>query len=226
MKALALSGWAQYVASLDSVLPENAHKIDYGDCTSVDAVFQRIAESGMHQPDVAVGWSLGGQLLVRATAAGIIQPKHLVLLGAPYQLVADKRFKGGKPKMMATALRLAFTANADALLNRFQAEFLAQGDSHAECIKEAAPHFLAPAACNAWLFWLDELIHYSCSGLDFSHFPRTSIIHGQNDAVIPYANAVEFSQKIQNSTLYPLANCGHAPHWHDANFVRNVITGL
>lgn len=226
MKSLALSGWAQYAASLENVLPENAHKIDYGDCTSVEAVFQRISESGMQQPDVAVGWSLGGQLLVRATATGIIQPKHLVLLGAPYQLVANKQFREGKSKMMTAALRLAFTTNADALLNRFQAEFLAQGDCNAGCIKEAAPHYLAPAACNAWLFWLDELIHYSCSELNFGHFTRTSIIHGQNDAVIPYANAVEFSHKIQHSTLYSLPNCGHAPHWHDANFVRNVITGL
>lgn len=225
MKVLALSGWAQYAASLDAVLPDDATKIDYGDCKSVEAVFKRIAESGAAEPDVAVGWSLGGQLLVRATAAGVIAPKKLVLLDAPYQLVADKQFRKGKAKMMVAASRLALQANASLMLREFQAEFLAQGDSNAAHIREVSPQYLAAEEGKEWLFWFDELAHFSCAGLDFGGFPPTHIIHGQRDAVIPYANAEAFCERIAASTLHSLPKCGHAPHWHDANFVKQVITG-
>jgi pimeloyl-[acyl-carrier protein] methyl ester esterase len=221
MQVLALSGWAQYAASLGNVLPDDAHRVDYGDCTTVEAVFKRLSLTP--EPDVAVGWSLGGQLLVRAVAAQAIRPKHLVLLGAPYQLVANAHFRGGRPKMATKALRMAFTLNADALLQKFQADFLAEGDCHAEHIKNAAPHFLAPAACNEWLFWLDQLIEFSCKGLDFSAFPRTDIIHGKQDAVIPFANAERFAECIPHAVLHALPDCGHAPHWHNANFVKTVI---
>lgn len=225
MNVFALSGWAQRAASLDAVLPENAVKVDYGDCTSVEQVFRRITGSGLAQPDVAVGWSLGGQLLVRATAAGVIAPKKLVLLGAPYQLVADKQFRKGKPKMVVAASRLALQANAGLMLREFQAEFLAQGDSNAAAIRAVAPQYLALGEGMHWLFWFDELAHFSCAGLDFGGFPPTHIIHGQRDAVIPYANAAAFAERIAAASLHALPECGHAPHWHDANFVKQVITG-
>lgn len=224
MRVLALSGWVQYAQSLDSVLPDDAVKIAYGDCSSVEAVFKRMKEAEMPQPDVAVGWSLGGQLLARAVAAGVIAPKRLVLLGAAYQLVSDKHFSGGKSKMVIGATRLALQANMSATLKQFQVESLAQGDSHSEFIRATAPQFLNLDEENDWLFWFDELARFSCRTLDFSGFPRTSIVHGQNDPVIPYANAIEFNKRIDAATLHSLPNCGHAPHWHDANFVKSIIT--
>ncbi|MCH2548031.1 MAG: alpha/beta hydrolase [Alphaproteobacteria bacterium] len=223
MSVLALSGWAQYAASLDAILPDNALKVEYGDCTSVEAVFNRIQSANIAEPDVAIGWSLGGQLLVRAIAAGVIAPKHLVLLGAPYQVVADKYFKAGKNKFTIGASRLALKVNADAMLQQFQADLLAKGDSNSAHIKAIAPQYLAPSDCNAWLFWFDELERFSCRDLKLSNFPPTTIVHGKNDAVIPYPNSLEFADKIKNSTLHSLENCGHAPHWHDTNFVKSII---
>lgn len=225
MKILALSGWAQYAQSLDNVVPEGAEKIFYGDCASVAAVFARIQAAGMPQPDIVIGWSLGGQLLVRAIAAGIIRPKRLVLLAAPFQLVADKHFRGGKPRLMVAASRLALLADAGFMLRQFQADMLAQGDSNAAAIKEISPQYLAPTDGMEWLYWFDELARFSCRDLDFSAFPPTDIIHGHNDAVIPYANGEAFAEHIRGSRLHGLEKCGHAPHWHDANFVKQVITG-
>lgn len=225
MHILALGGWAQYAQSLDNVLPEGAEKVFYGDCASVEAAFSRIQSVGLSRPDIAVGWSLGGQLLVRATAVGIIRPKRLVLLAAPFQLVADKHFRGGKPRLMVAASRLALQADAGFMLRQFQADMLAQGDSNAAAIKEISPHYLAPVEGMEWLFWFDELARFSCNNLDFRAFPPTDIIHGDNDAVIPYANGEAFAAHIAGSRLHELEKCGHAPHWHDANFVKQVITG-
>lgn len=224
MPSLALSGWAQTADALSDVLPDGSQKITYGDCVDVPAVFSRMREANA-APEVAVGWSLGGQLLVRAIAAGVVRPQRLVLLGAPWQLVADKRFVGGKPKAMVAGSRLALKAAQEKMLSEFQKEFLAYGDSNAAHIKAVAPQSLDLCPQNDWLRWYDELASFSCADLDFSGFPRTVVIHGEKDVVIPPANATAFAQAITGAELHMLPKCGHAPHWHDANFVRQVITG-
>jgi pimeloyl-ACP methyl ester carboxylesterase len=223
MHVLALSGWAQFANSLEDVLPPDAHSVSYGDCAGPDEVFARLAV--VAQPDVAVGWSLGGQLLVRAVAAGIIRPRHLVLLGAPYQLVADARFPEGKSKRVVAGSRLALKLGAGLMLREFQHDFLAYGDREAASIKRIAPRYLDLRPQNDWLLWYDELARFSCADVDFSAFARTSIIHGTKDVVIPPANATAFARSIKGAELHLLEECGHAPHWHDANFVKQVITG-
>lgn len=224
MRVLALNGWAQQAESIRNVLPEDAQIVYYGDCASVEAVFKRL-QAADTTPDVLFGWSLGGQLAVRAVAAGILRPKKLVLMGAPFQLISDKQFKGGVMKPVIAASRLALQANADMMLREFQGMMLAQGDSKAKQVRAAAKDYVAPSAGNEWLFWFDELAHFSCRHLDFADFPPTHIIHGEEDAVIPFGSAVAFHSHIQGSTLHRIEKCGHAPHWHDANFVKTVITG-
>lgn len=223
MSVLAINGWAQKADSIRSILPESADLVGYGDCNNVEEVFKRIAATNP-EPDVMVGWSLGGQLALRAVAAGVARPKKLVLLGAPYQMVADKHFKGGTPKMMVLASRAALATNAEFMLREFQAGMLAKGDSKEAAIKATAPAYLAPVEGMEWLFWFDELERFSCRHLDFSGFPPTHIIHGDNDAVIPFANAEHLHAQIAGSTLHKLEKCGHAPHWHDENFVKTIIT--
>lgn len=224
MKVLALNGWAQKAESIRNVLPEGAEIVGYGDCASVETVFKRMQEAHA-EPDVLFGWSLGGQLSVRAVAAGIIRPKRLVLMGAPYQLVSDREFKGGVNKAVVMASRLALATNAEFMLKEFQGTMLAQGDSLAATVRAEAKDWVAGTEGMEWMFWFDELAHFSCRHLDFGGFPPTDIIHGDGDAVIPFGSAEAFHARIAGSTLHRMKKCGHAPHWHDANFVKTVITG-
>lgn len=225
MKTLALSGWAQYPESLANVVPEDTTFFSYGEYGSVDACFAAMKKLPQTSPHIAIGWSLGGQLLVRAIAEGVLKPKWLVLLAAPFQLVADSQFRGGVPKAVVNASRLALKANPGLMLSEFQAMLLARGDSRADHIKAVSPKFLAQDKQMHWNFWYDELVRFSCYEIDFSRFPPTDIIHGTEDAVIPYPNALAFAKRLPVSSLHRLNFCGHAPHWHDANFVRRVITG-
>lgn len=224
MHVVALNGWAQRAESIRNVLPEDAPIVYYGDCASVETVFKRL-QAHPAEPDVLFGWSLGGQLAVRAVAAGIIRPRRLVLMGAPFQLVSDRHFKGGVSRAVTVASRLALQANAELMLKEFQGTLLAQGDGNAREIRRIARDYVASVAGMEWLFWFDELAHFSCRHLDFSGFPPTDIIHGVEDAVIPFGSAVAFHTHIAGSTLHRVEKCGHAPHWHDANFIRTVITG-
>lgn len=224
MQVLALNGWAQKADSIRSILPESADVVGYGDCASVETVFRRIQDANP-APDVLVGWSLGGQLAARAIAAGVVRPGRLVLIAAPFQLVADRKFRGGVSKAVIMASRMALAANAGFMLREFQGDMLAKGDSKAHEIKAIAPEHLAPVEGMEWLFWFDELAHFSCRHLDFSGFPPTQIIHGEEDAVIPFPNGEALHNHIPGSALHRMQKCGHAPHWHDANFVRTAIKG-
>lgn len=221
MSTLALSGWGQPADALAPVCPADTVFFDYAAHPSVDAC---MAELGKCRADVAVGWSLGGQVLVRAVAAGIFKPKRLVLIAAPFQCAADAFFPLATPPAMLAASRAGFIANADAMLKQFSM-FLALGDvKQQEVVRQLLGH-AAPVAGENWLFWFDELVRFSCRSLDFSQFPPTDIIHGREDAVIRMAQGEAFQKAIPHAQMHVMAGCGHVPHWHDASFVRRVIKG-
>lgn len=224
MSVLALNGWAQAPEALSMVLPDNASIFSYGEYHKVDDCFAALKQ-GETAPDVAVGWSLGGQLLVRAVAAKVLQPKRIVLLAAPFQLVSDAHFHGGVPKAMLMASRLALAAAPAKMLEEFQAYMLGKGDSKEEQIHAKAPRYLNQNPHMHWLFWFDELMRYSCRELDFSNFPSTDIIHGTEDAVVPFASGKAFAEHIPHACLHRLPMCGHAPHWHNPVLVSSIICG-
>src|SRR5690349_8984668 len=85
-----ISGWGQAHDSLASIAPDSATHLDYSNFTNIGAFFDSIKGQA---PDILVGWSLGGQIALRAISDGIIKPKKLVLLATPYQFVASKDVK-------------------------------------------------------------------------------------------------------------------------------------
>src|SRR5262249_47693514 len=82
---ICLSGWGQAHDSLEIIAPQAQH-VPYKPYPSFDAFAGTL--HGI-QCDMLIGWSLGGQLAARLVAAGILQPKRLVLLAAPFQFLAD-----------------------------------------------------------------------------------------------------------------------------------------
>ena len=223
MYALALSGWGQPADAISNVCPPETAYFNYADYDSVDHCFDDL--NAHREVEVAIGWSLGGQILVRAIAAGVIRPKKLVLLAAPFQCAADNHFPLGTPLAMLQASRMAFMENADAMLQQFAA-FLAMGDSEPQRIVRELMNHRAVTQGQNWLFWFDELVRFSCRTLDFAGFPETHIIHGDQDAVIRLPQGEAFAAAIKNSKLHVLKGCGHVPHWHDASFVRRVINEM
>lgn len=221
MSMLTLSGWGQPPDALAPVCPAGTQFFNYAAYPSVDAC---MAELGKHQCDTVIGWSLGGQIAVRAVAAGILRPKRLVLIAAPFQCCADAFFENATPAAMLAASRAALVANADAMMQQFIA-FLAMGDSNPQNIIHHLMRHRATIKKQNWLFWFDELVRFSCRSLDFHHFPPTDIIHGDHDAVIRFPQALAFENAIPNATLHKFSGCGHVPHWHDPERVRQIIAG-
>lgn len=219
MSVLALSGWGQPEDALSIVAPD-ALTVDYGRFSSLPTFF---AELSYHKHcDVAVGWSLGGQLLVRAIAAGVIHPQRLVLLAAPFQIQASDAFPVAAPAAMLAESRMQLEQSPARMLKQFQA-IIAMGDSKAdEIVKTLRP---AVVEGHHWFYWFDLLTQFSCLDVCFSGFPLTNIVHGENDAIVRVSQAHEFAKRLPQHTLHLMKDTAHAPHLHDAGLIRNIISG-
>jgi pimeloyl-ACP methyl ester carboxylesterase len=215
MSILCLTGWQQPADALEAIAPGAQH-FDYASYTDVEAMLRDLPKT----PDLAIGWSLGGQLLVRAIAGGHVKPKALMLLAAPFQFIADEGFPRSMPAATFQEFRTGYRASPEETLRQFHT-LLALGDTKAKPITTALN-----ATRQAWkhgLFWLDVLAAFSCEQVDFNAFPPTTVIHGLKDKVADPANAEAFSKRISHARLLPWDNCAHAPHMHDAEALREIV---
>ena len=194
MSILCLTGWQQRNDELASVVPADAQHFDYASYDNVKVMFADLPAN----TKMAMGWSLGGQLLVRAVANGYIKPELLVLLSAPYQYVADEYFPHGVHENGLKEFRDNYDKNAPATLKQFNA-LVGLGDNSALRVIRALND-----CSEIWsngLFWLNELTSKYCYNMDFSQFPKTLIVQGKNDKVIDPVNAMMFAKKIPQSQL-------------------------
>lgn len=215
MRILCLTGWQQEKNALATIAPDALH-FDYAAYDNVETVFQMLPKT----PDVAIGWSLGGQLLVRAVAGRHIRPEKLILLAAPFQCIADAHFPQGMRTEDFNAVKSHYVRNPEAAVAQFQA-LVAMGDKYPRRILKA----IRPdsALWRDGKFWLDELGRTSCRELDFSEFPETIILHGEYDKVIHPASAKEFSLRLPSAKVFWLPDRGHALHIEGKDYLLKLI---
>jgi len=215
MTVLCLTGWQQPADALTSIAPDALH-FDYASYTDVGAMFAALPRA----PKLAIGWSLGGQLLARAAAEGYCRPQAVLLLGAPFQWLADEHFKEGFPQEMAGGVREDYRREPEAMLKRLNG-LVALGDAHEKQITRTLNR-----GVRLWengMYWLNELTQFSCRSLDFSAFPRAIIVHGMKDKVIYPVNAEAYAKALPQCELMLWPECAHAPHLHDSDVLRSLI---
>ncbi len=212
---LCMTGWQQPADSLSDIAPDAVH-FDYAAYDNVETMFAALPRA----PRVAVGWSLGGQLLVRAIAGGHIWPGALILLGAPFQWVADAHFTHGVPQVVADEVQYNYARDPESMLAGFHT-LIAHGDTQEKSIIRALNKIRQVWKNGA--FWLGELAQASCCDLNFSVFPRTVLVHGLSDKVIPPANAKMYAERLPASELMEWLGCAHAPHLHNPQSLRERI---
>jgi len=218
---LCLSGWGQKFDSLEQVFSESffVSSFDYSRLNGVEEFFAKI-ESQKLNPDILIGWSLGGQLAIRLIERKILQPKLLILLAPPFQMVKDSRIQAGMAKATFEEFYQNFSAAPTQALKQF-AILTAMNDQNA---REIA-HTLDVGEKNfeQMKLWLKELERFSCFNLDFINMPRTLYFHGAGDMIVHSSQAEYFRERIKNLRLEIFRNCGHAPHLRDPERLRKII---
>ena len=217
MKIACLSGWGQPADALSSIAPEAAH-VAYAAHADLAQALTHIAEAAQ-DAELVIGWSMGGQMAVRAVAAGYIAPRRLVLIGTPFQFVRNEKLALGMGPDTHAQFRHNLVYQPTRAFGKSYA-LIAHGDHKADAVQS----FLRPAPAHDWLYWLDAMADYSCADLDFSGFPPTLLIHGERDAVTGAEQSKAFHAALPRATLAILEGCGHAPHWHDPARVQHLIT--
>ncbi len=201
---LSLSGWGQ-----GGVFP------DWPECAAFDYLHHPSLESAFaalstYRCRTAIGWSLGGQVLLRAVGAGVIWPEKLVLIATPLAFSHPE----------AEAFYASMEHDAATTLARFRL-MIATGDRNMKSVIRAlhttstSPHLL---------YWLKELYQFNGEGMDFSGFSPSLILHGRRDTVVPFTQAERLQQLLPEATLVACDEAAHAPHLHDSGNVHRIIT--
>lgn len=202
---LTLSGWGQSPAALSSLAP-TAHRVDYMQMPSAEALCTALTGTDC---DYAIGWSLGGQLVIRAILAGIIKPKALILLATPYRFL--------HPDLPGFTQEV--TVNPEKALKRFRVMMCA-GDSNPKTILKQLPH---NSPTPHMLYWLEELVQFDGDTQHCHLLPPTLIIQGGKDSIVPPSQAAKWAEHIPVTQLFLLDQAGHIPQFHASILVHRQI---
>lgn len=219
-KYCTLSGWAQPHDALDVIAP-NAQHIDYLTLDSFDDAVAHIAEQA-HDSDILIGWSLGGLLAIHAVASGHCTPRKLVLLSTPHSFVQRSNDGFGMPEDIFQSFVNGYKNHPKRTLKKFD-RLISHGDTQHETIDATLTKQAPPENHRTALYWLECLGAYDSTEINTDNFPATTIIHGENDAIVTKEQAELLHQQQPNSQLHLLPHCCHAPHLHNAEYVRQLI---
>lgn len=163
---------------------------------------------------IAVGWSLGAQVLLKAYATLAERLAGLVLVGATPRFTSAPHFPCGLPAKDAEGMRLKVRRNLDRALAGFQRQLFVEGElddpQHRERVDRVLAEVMAPAAQAALdglealmtAEMLDEAAQVSCP---------TLLLHGELDPICLPQASTWLAQTIRDSRRNLYQGCGHAP---------------
>jgi len=238
---LCISGWGQKFDSLESIFDPNffcppdkeggwtqsrqevarhdLKSLDYSAFNDVEKFFSSVQSQNLN-PEILIGWSLGGQFAIRLIEKKILAPKLLILLAPPFQMIKDSRIQAGMAKTTFDEFYKNFTTAPDQTLKQF-AILTSMNDRNAKDIAKTLD--INKDNFENLAFWLKELEKFSCFDADFTNMPRTLYFHGAGDMIVHTSQAEYFKQRIKNFRLEIFKNCGHAPHLSDIETMRKII---
>jgi pimeloyl-ACP methyl ester carboxylesterase len=225
---ICLSGWGQKFDSLEFIFNESnfdlffVSSVDYSITNSYEK-FLSFVKNKNPNPDILIGWSLGGQLAIRLIEQKILNPKLLILIAPPFQMVKNDKITAAMTQNTFQEFRSNFVAAPSKTLKQFSI-LAAMNDRNA--LEIAKNLDVNDKNFDNLVYWLDELERFSCFNVDFSNMPRTLFFQGAGDMIVHFSQADYFKEKIKNFRLEIFKNCGHAPHLNDVKKMREIILGM
>ena len=221
---LCLSGWGQNYKSLEASFSENIlEKFNISSLNySLSEGFLKFKDSYKFPPNpqVVIGWSLGGQIALRLIQQKIFTPKLLVLIAPPFQMVKDARIQAGMSIKTYNEFFDNLSKAPDATLKKFSILSIMNDKNKSQIIKNLD---ISDENHQKLIIWLQELKDFSCFDFDFANMPPTLFYIGAGDMVVHNSQSKYFAERINDFELHIFENCGHAPHLSDKELFNNIL---
>lgn len=171
---------------------------------------------------VLVGWSLGGMLLLEALAR-LEGPKPLatVLVGVAPVFCRQPDHPWGQPVAALRAMRRSLRSEPRRVINDFARACLAPGEESFR--PEVAAGFDFSATAVHLAAGLDYLRDKDLRGLLPGIPGRIIIIQGDQDKIVPPAQARFLQEHLPGSKLYLIAGAGHLPFLTQAGAFNGIL---
>jgi len=174
----------------------------------------RLIEQLSLQKIVAVGWSLGAQVLLKAYPLLKDRLAGLVLVGATPCFSAAPHFPYGLPPKEAEGMRLKVRRNLARTLDGFHRNLFAEHELDDPTMARQVADLLAliamPSAATA-VEGLDSLMEEEVMAEAALVGCPTLLLHGEHDRVCLPDASIWLEQVIPGSRRCRYAGCGHAP---------------
>jgi len=222
---LCFSGWGQNFKSLESCFSQDIlerfkiSSINYSIFEGFEDLKKSLNNSPSN-PDIIVGWSLGGQISLRLIQDKIFHPKLLILIAPPFQMVKDEKIQAGMSVKTYNDFFQNLSQAPDATLKKFSVLSIMNDKNKSQIIKNLE---ISDENHQKLLIWLKELKDFSCFDLDFTNIPQTLFYTGAGDMVVHSSQSKYFAERIKDFELHNFDNCGHAPHFSDKELFNNIL---
>lgn len=227
-EVICISGWGQKFDSLEFIFRESSFdsiffgqisSLDYSATTDVQKFLTNVKSQNLN-PEILIGWSLGGQLALRLIEQKILNPKLLILIAPPFQMMKSEKIMAAMAQNTFAEFRANLVKAPTQTMKQFSI-LTAMNDRNASDIARNLD--VNDKNFEGLIYWLDELKRFSCFDLDFSKMPRTLFFQGAGDMIIHSSQAEYFKNRMENFRLEIFKNCGHAPQLSDIEKMRKII---
>ncbi len=200
---------------------------------STDLTFGRFAEDLADlfeyldlQSAVIVGWSMGGQIALHASAALSDRLSGMVLVSATPRFTASDDFPHGLAAQEASGMALKVKRSLKRALDGFFSRLFVEGELDEDAAKEIGQLLasITPPETCAVLEALDALVTADMRDLLAGSAVPTFIINGNKDRICLPSASDYLKEHIPGAEQTVLSNCGHAPFLsHRYQFNAEII---
>jgi len=219
-----LSGWGQKFDSIESFISPEISKsnqlisLDYSNYLGYNDFKNNL--NIPNNPDVIIGWSLGGQIALRLCAENFVKPKKLILIAPPFQLVKNHKIEAGMTEKLYEEFLKNLENSVDATMKKFAVLSIMNDKNKSEILNNL---LISENNSKQLIIWLKELKQFSCFDLDFSKIPPTVYLMGKGDMIVHQLQVKYFEQRIKNFEIRYFENCGHAPHISNPELFNQIL---
>lgn len=162
---------------------------------------------------VAVGWSLGGQVLLKAYPSLAARLAGVALVGATPRFSSAPHFPFGVPPEEASGMRLKVRRSLDRALDGFHKRIFAESELSVQSRKEVESVLagVIPPSTVAALEGLDALMTEELMEEAGLVTVPALIIHGEMDGICLPEASIWLERVITGSRRICYEGCGHAP---------------